>query len=47
MRECLVYWREISKEEKEEIKTSHNIKVVTYDFIESIYLESLQITTDM
>lgn len=37
----LRYWRDLSKEEKELIKDKHNIKVVTYDFIETIYLESL------
>lgn len=36
----LRYWRNLSKEQKEQIKKDHNIKVVTYDFIQKLYLES-------
>lgn len=36
----LRYWRDLSKEVKEQIKKDYNIKVITYDFIKSRYLES-------
>jgi hypothetical protein len=45
MKEILRFWRDKSREEKQEIKSSHNVKVVTYSFIEKHYLESIK-TTD-
>lgn len=44
MTTILRFWRNLTKEEKSEIKSKHNIKVVTFHFIEELYLESLQIT---
>jgi len=44
MTEILRFWRDKTKEEKSEIKSEHNIKVVSYDFIEKRYLESIHIT---
>jgi len=45
MIQILRFWRDKSREEKDEIKSIHNVKVVTYDFIERLYLELKQ-TTD-
>lgn len=44
MTEQLKFWKNLTKEEKQEIKIKYNIKVVTYEFIENLYLESKQIT---
>jgi lysine/ornithine N-monooxygenase len=35
----LKYWRDLSKQEKQALKTKHNIKVVSFEFIEIIYNE--------
>lgn len=39
MREELKQWRDLSKEDKSRLMTDHKIKVVTFDFIKSIYKE--------
>lgn len=39
MRKELKYWRDLSKQEKSRLKLEHNIKVVTFEFIKSIYKE--------
>jgi len=44
MKDILRFWRDLSKESKQEIKSKHNVKVVDYAFIEELYLESIQIT---
>lgn len=44
MKEILRFWRDKSKDEKQELKSSHNVKVVTYEFIERLYLESVKTT---
>lgn len=41
MTEILRFWRDLSKEQKSQLKSVNNVKVVTYDFIKSRYLESL------
>lgn len=45
MKDILRFWRDLSKESKQEIKSKHDVKVVTYSFIEERYLESVK-TTD-
>lgn len=37
MRSELKYWRDLSKDEKSRLKSEHNIKVVTFQFIKLIY----------
>lgn len=39
MREELKQWRDLSKEDKERLMSEHKIKVVTFEFIKSIYKE--------
>lgn len=41
MTEILRFWRDLSKEQKSELKNTFNVKVITYDFIKERYLESL------
>lgn len=37
----LRYWKNLKPEQREQIKISHNVKVVTFEFIKKAYLESL------
>lgn len=37
MRNDLKYWRDLSKQEKQAIMDEHNVKVVTFEWIEKIY----------
>lgn len=37
----LRYWRDLPKEAKDQIKKDHNIKFITYKFIQTLYLESI------
>lgn len=39
MTEILRYWRDLSKEQKQEIKSKYGIKVMTYKDIKNIYNE--------
>lgn len=39
----LRFWRNKSIAEKEQIKKDHNIKVITYKFIQELYLEKHQL----
>lgn len=41
MTDILRFWRNKSSAEKEQIKKDYNIKVITYKFIQEIYLESI------
>lgn len=41
MRDILLWWTRKTKEEKKSIMNTHNIEVITYDFIKTLYLESL------
>jgi len=34
----LKYWRDLTKQQKAELKIKHGVKVVTFEFIEKIYL---------
>lgn len=38
MTEILRYWRDLSKEEKQSIMKSKNIKAITFEQIKDIYL---------
>ena len=38
----LKYWRDLPKSEKERLKSEHNIKVVTFEFICKMYLFKLK-----
>lgn len=40
MREVLIWWRDLSSEEKKSIMKERNIKSITYEQIKFIYLES-------
>lgn len=42
MRPELKYWRDLEPEEKQVLKSRHNIKVVTYDFICKAYNSYLE-----
>jgi len=35
----LRYWRSLSEQEKQALKDKHNITIVTFSFIEKVYLE--------
>ncbi len=37
MKEQLRYWRDLSKQNKKEIKERYSITVVTFEFIEKLY----------
>jgi len=37
MKPQLKYWRSLSKQQKAELKARHQIKIVTFHWIESVY----------
>lgn len=37
MKEQLRYWRDLSKEERQQLKDKHGVKVVTFEFILKCY----------
>lgn len=39
MRKYLLWWRDLKKESKAELKSKHNIQVVTYSFIKMVWEE--------
>lgn len=39
MTDILRWWRDLSKDQKQQFKKEHNVKVVTYQFIKKLYLE--------
>lgn len=41
MRKYLLWWRNLSKEEKESLMTERNIKAITYSDIKEIYKNNL------
>ncbi len=40
MKQILRYWRDLSRQEKQSLMTERNIKSITFDQIEEIYLEN-------
>lgn len=39
MRKYLLWWRNLSKEEKQSLMTERNIKAITYSDIKTVYAE--------
>lgn len=39
MRQYLLWWRDLTKESKAEVKSKHNITIVTYSFIKMVWEE--------
>lgn len=39
MPEILRFWRDLTKESKDQLKSKHNIQTVTYDFIKMVWEE--------
>lgn len=39
MRKYLIWWRDLSNEERQKLKSKHNIQTVTYSFIKMVWEE--------
>lgn len=39
MRKYLIWWRDLSNEERQKLKSKHNIQTVTYSFIKIVWEE--------
>lgn len=39
MRKYLIFWRDLAKESKAELKSKHNITTITYTFIKMVWEE--------
>jgi len=38
MKEKLKYWRDLTPQQRAELKSKHNVKTVSFEFIEKVYL---------